>query len=155
MGEPRSVAQYPESFKGATRIGQAPAACLAAKPWLVAKDGLEAPDYRGHKVDSATLSSRDFLTEQALRDLEKNETAYRHSIEALSRLAEPKLSGPTSSPILLSYREKLLMLDSAILETRSNVTQNRFNMRLQTELADLYLEKRQTLQEILTDGQRN
>jgi hypothetical protein len=47
------------------------------------------------------------------------------------------------------------MLDSAILETRSNVTQNRFNMRLQTELADLYLEKRQTLQEILTDGQRN
>jgi hypothetical protein len=99
-------------------------------------------------------SGQDFLTERALKEVEKNETAYRRSIEELSRLAQPKLESRTSSPILVSYREKLLMLDSASLETRSNISQNRFNVRLQTELADLYRDKRHTLQEVLTNDQR-
>ena len=47
------------------------------------------------------------------------------------------------------------MLDSAILETRSSIAQNEFNAHLQSDLADLYREKRQTLQEVLTDAQRN
>jgi len=106
-------------------------------------------------IATATLSGQDFLTEKALREVEKNETAYRRSIEELSRLAQPKLENPASSPLLASYREKLLMLDSAILETRSNIAQNRFNVRLQTDLADLYREKRQTLQEVLTRDQPN
>jgi hypothetical protein len=108
-----------------------------------------------NKPALATLAGRDFLTDKALREVEKNETAYRRSIEELSRLAQPKLESPNSSPLLASYREKLLMLDSAILETRSNIAQNRFNTRLQTELADLYREKRQTLQEVLTRDQPN
>lgn len=98
-------------------------------------------------------SERDFLTEQALRNVEKNEAAYRHSIEELSQLAQPRLESQTVSPRLASYRERLLMLDSAIQETRSNVAQNRFNVRLQRELADLYRDKQQTLQEILNSGQ--
>jgi hypothetical protein len=106
-----------------------------------------------NRVQPTTASERDFLTEQALRNVEKNEAAYRHSIEELSRLAQPRLESQTVSPLLASYRERLLMLDSAIQETRSNVAQNRFNVRLQRELADLYLDKQQTLQEILTSGQ--
>jgi predicted anti-sigma-YlaC factor YlaD len=102
-----------------------------------------------------TVAGQDFLTEQALKEVQKNETAYRHSIDELSRLAQPKLENSTSAPILASYREKLLMLDSAILETQSNVSQNQFNVRLQTELADLYRQKRQTLQEVLTHGRQN
>lgn len=74
--------------------------------------------------------------------------------EGTSRLAQPELESQTVSPLLASNRERLLMLDSAIQETRSNVAQNRFNVRLQRELADLYRDKQQTLQEILTDGQR-
>src|ERR1700752_4834456 len=35
----------------------------------------------------AIASGQHFLTEQALRNVEKNEAAYRHSIEELSRLA--------------------------------------------------------------------
>jgi len=97
---------------------------------------------------------QDFLTEQALKDVEKNEAAYRRSIDELSRLAQPKLAS-ASSPLLLNYREKLLMLDSAILETRSSIAQNEFNAHMQSDLADLYREKRQTLQEVLTDAQRN
>jgi hypothetical protein len=106
-----------------------------------------------NRAQPTTASERDFLTEQALRNVEKNEAAYRHSIEELSRLAQPRLEIQTVSPLLASYRERLLMLDSAIQETRSNVAQNRFNVRLQRELADLYLDKQQTLQEILTSGQ--
>jgi hypothetical protein len=99
-------------------------------------------------------SQRDFLTEQALKNVEKNEAAYRRSIDELSRLARPELGSQTASPLVASYREKLLMLDSAIQETRSNVAQNRFNVRLQRELADLYRDKQQTLQEVVTSGQR-
>lgn len=107
------------------------------------------------KVELTTATGRDFLTEQALRDVENNEAAYRRSLDELSHLVQPKLESRMSSPILASYREKLLMLDSAIGETRLNISQNRFNVSLQSELADLYREKRNTLQEVLTHGQGN
>ncbi len=107
------------------------------------------------KVGAASRSGQDFLTEGALREVEKNEAAYRHSIEELSRLAQPELESRTPSPISVSYKEKLLMLDSAILETRATVAQNPLNVNLQTELADLYREKRHTLEEVLTSGQQN
>ena len=107
------------------------------------------------KAVAVSRSGQDFLTEGALREVEKNEAAYRHSIEELSRLAEPKLESRTPSPISVSYKEKLLMLDSAIAETRATVTQNPLNVSLQTDLADLYREKRHTLEEVLTNGQQN
>jgi hypothetical protein len=99
-------------------------------------------------------SNRDFLTEQALQEVEKSETAYRQSIDKLSRLAQPKLE-KAASPAVLNAREELLLLDSAIAETRANVSSNRFNVRLQTTLADLYREKQHTLQELLTRDQKN
>jgi hypothetical protein len=109
---------------------------------------------RGNAAET-TAAGRDFLTERALKEVEKNEAAYRSSIEELSRLAQPKLEDPASAPVFASYREQLLMLDSAISETRANVSQNQFNTSLQTELADLYRQKRQTLQEILTNAKQN
>ena len=103
---------------------------------------------------SLNAGNRDFLTEQALNEVEKNETAYRQSIDKLSQLAAPKLQNPVSA-IAVNYREKLVMLDSAIAETRANLDQNRFNVRLQTELANLYREKQETLKELLTRDQKN
>jgi hypothetical protein len=105
------------------------------------------------KVALTADHGQDFLTEQALKEVQKNEDAYLRSIQELSRLAQPKLQNPT--PIFVSYQEKLLMLDSAILETQTNVSQNQFNLRLQMELASLYKQKRQTLQDVLTNGQQN
>ncbi|HEY3938831.1 MAG TPA: hypothetical protein VGL97_15465 [Bryobacteraceae bacterium] len=99
-------------------------------------------------------SNQDFLTEQALREVEKNEAAYRQSIDKLSRLAQPKLE-KAASPAVANAREELLLLDSAIADTRANVASNRFNVRLQTTLADLYREKQHTLQELLTRDQKN
>jgi hypothetical protein len=47
------------------------------------------------------------------------------------------------------------MLDEAIAETRANLDQNRFNVRLQMELANLYREKQEALKELLTRDQKN
>ncbi len=106
------------------------------------------------QAGKATLANQDFLTEQALEEVEKNEAAYRQSIDKLSRLAEPKLES-AASPAAASVREKLLLLDSAIADTRSNVASNRFNVSLQMTLAGLYREKQQTLQELLAHDRKN
>jgi hypothetical protein len=107
-------------------------------------------------AQTATASSvgQDFLTDQALREVEKNEAAYRQSIDKLSRIAQPKLA-TAASPRVVNAREKLMVLDSAIADTRANVASNRFNVRLQTALADLYRQKQQTLQELLARDRKN
>lgn len=97
--------------------------------------------------------NRGFLTEQALAEVERNESAYRKSIQRLSQLAQPELA-KTNSAVGVNCKEKLMVLDSAIAETRANLDHNRFNVRLQTELADLYREKQQTLKELLTHAQK-
>lgn len=103
---------------------------------------------------AARSADHDFLTDQALAEVERTETAYRESIGKLSTLAEPRLRKP-ASPVAVNCREKLLMLDSAIADTRSNLDHNRYNVRLRTDLADLYREKQQTLKELLTRDQKN
>ncbi len=120
------------------------------RPWDLARPGAKT------SVTSAsfTSSDHDFLTEQALEEVEKNEAAYRQSIDKLSKLAEPRLQNPVSA-VALNCRGKLVMLDSAIAETRATLDQNRFNVQLQTELANLYRQKQETLKELLTRDQKN
>jgi hypothetical protein len=93
---------------------------------------------------------RRLLTEQALDEIERSEGAYLKSIDKLSQLAAPKVRDPESA-ILSSYREKLLLIDSAIGELRNQVERNRFNAHLRQELLLIYQEKQQTLEEILKD----
>ena len=52
-----------------------------------------------------------------------------------------------------SYREKLLVLDSAIDELRSQEGQNPSNAHLRYQLLAMYREKQGTLQEILETKQ--
>jgi hypothetical protein len=93
---------------------------------------------------------RRLLTEQALGEIERSEGAYLKSIDKLSQLAAPKVRDPESA-ILSSYREKLLLIDSAIGELRTQVERNRFNAHLRQELLLIYQEKQHTLEEILKD----
>jgi len=93
---------------------------------------------------------RRLLTEQALNEIERSEGAYLRSIDKLSQLAAPKVRNPESA-ILSSYREKLLLIDSAIGELRNQVDRNRFNAHLRQELLLIYQEKQHTLEEILKD----
>lgn len=105
-------------------------------------------------VRQEQATNRDFLTEQALRDVEKNEAAYAQAIDRLYQLAQPRLQNPRS-PLAVNSREKLILLDSAISDLRTNVQQNRFNASLQMELAALYREKERTLQNLVTDDRKN
>ena len=120
------------------------------RPWEPARTAAPRPG----SGEALQAGNRDFLTEQALKEVERKENAYRQSIDKLSQLAEPKLQSAASA-VAVNYREKLVMLDSAIAETRANLDQNRFNVRLQTELANLYREKQDTLKELLTRDQKN
>ena len=90
----------------------------------------------------------DFLTEQALREVERTEAAYTRSIDRLTKLAAPRLEQQTSA-LAASYREKLVVLDAAIKEMDATLDENPYNAYLRTELAALYREKQRTLQELL------
>ena len=98
----------------------------------------------------APEAQRRLLTEQALREVEKSEAAYVASIQKLEALAGPKIESP-GTPLLASYREKLLLLDTAIAECRTQVLQNRGSPQLRQELLSMYREKQQTLQEVIRE----
>lgn len=90
------------------------------------------------------------LTDQAVDEVETAEKAYLASIDKLSKLAEPRLAA-ASSPILVNYREKLDVLDSAIAELKASIDQNRFNTHLRRELLAVYQEKQRTLQSLMKE----
>ena len=92
------------------------------------------------------------MTDQAFGEVESREKDYIASINNLSKLVEPRLETP-ASPLLVSYKEKLLLLDAAIAETRSQIEQNRFNTHLRRELLAMYAEKQRTLQELMKEAQ--
>ena len=94
-------------------------------------------------------SGRDpLMTEQALSDVESAEAAYLASIEKLSLLARPRLEDP-NSPQAAGYRERLMLLDSAIAEVRAEADRNRFNTHLRKELLAMYREKQRALQDLM------
>jgi hypothetical protein len=97
---------------------------------------------------------REFLTESALQEVQQAEKAYARSIEKLSAVAAQNLDR-SSSPLAAAYREKLTLLDSGIAELQATVENNRYNTYLQIELASLYRQKQQTLQEWLQNANHN
>jgi hypothetical protein len=98
--------------------------------------------------------SREFLTDEALQQVQQAESAYARSIEKLSQVAGPGLE-QSPSPLAGAYREKLLVIDSEIADLKATVERNRYNTFLQTQLASLYREKQKTLQEWLDYAKRN
>jgi hypothetical protein len=95
-----------------------------------------------------------FLTENALAEVEKNEAAYRNSIDRLAAIAQPEIA-KAADEMSVNYRERLLLLDSAIAETRANLEHNRYSVQLQKQLADLYHKKQKALEELLARDQKN
>jgi hypothetical protein len=96
-------------------------------------------------------SARDLLTDAALQEVQQTEAAYTHSIDRLSALAAPGLQ-QSPSPVAAVYREKLVLLDSAIADLKANAETNRYNGYLQAELASLYRDKQKTLRDWLTQN---
>lgn len=100
-----------------------------------------------------TSSGPEFLTEQTLQEVQRAEAAYARSIDKLTRIAGPGLE-QSPSPLAGAYREKLVLLDSEIAELRANVDNNRYNAYLQAQLASVYREKQQTLQEWVANANK-
>jgi hypothetical protein len=95
-----------------------------------------------------SLPKNPLLSDVALQDVEKSEREYVRSIENLARVAQPRLAA-AETPLLLSYRERLLLLDGAIAELNSQIEQNRYNTHLRRQLLGVYAEKQQTLREVM------
>ena len=88
------------------------------------------------------------MTDVALQDVERSEADYIRSIDNLSKLAQPRLRA-ADTPLLVSYREKLQLLDGAISELNGQIQQNRYNTHLRRQLLGIYAEKQQTLRDVM------
>jgi len=126
-------------------------AVLLLRPWQA-----PVPQPKGGPParTAATASDKDFLTEQALVEVEQAEDAYRRSIDKLAALAGHQ-QRTTQSALAINDRAKLIDLDSAITDTRAGIEQNPYNAGLRNELAALYREKQETLEGELSRDQKN
>jgi hypothetical protein len=88
------------------------------------------------------------LKDKAITDVERAEAAYQKAIDKLDAQARPELES-AATPLMASYREKLLVLDNAIEELRAEAGQNPANAHLRRQLLAMYQEKQETLQEVL------
>jgi len=101
-----------------------------------------------HKPAGPGIEDKSLLKSSALKEVESAEAAYEKAIDKLAAEAKPELDEP-ATPLLASYHEKLLVLDSAIDDLRAQAGLNPSNAQLRYQLLAMYREKEQTLQEVL------
>jgi hypothetical protein len=105
--------------------------------------------YGQHRVRAAEFDNA-ILRASAVDQVEAAEKAHITAIDNLEKVTAPKLEDP-SSPLLVSYKEKLMLLDDAIAECQANIDRNRQNAHLRRQLLAIYSEKQQTLQQVLRE----
>ncbi|HEY2545151.1 MAG TPA: hypothetical protein VGI46_03705, partial [Candidatus Acidoferrum sp.] len=105
-----------------------------------------------HRTTPTSQGDKDqsLLKTPALAEVERAQAAYEHAIDKLAVEAKPQLENP-ATPLQASYREKLLVLDSAIDDLRAQAGMNPSNAHLRQQLLAMYQEKQQTLQDILEE----
>jgi negative regulator of sigma E activity len=133
------------------RFAWVPMAAAAAL-FVLAMVGLQVFRNSGGRepLANAGATKDALLSDRSLEDVETAEANYVRSIDRLSELARTRIENPTT-PLLVNYREKLLVLDGAITETRNQIAGNRFNSHLRRELLAMYQEKQRTLQELMKE----
>jgi hypothetical protein len=90
------------------------------------------------------------LKSSALAEVERAENAYIQAIDKLAAEAKPQIENP-ATPLQASYKEKLLVLDSAIDDLRAQAGLNPSNAHLRNQLLAMYQEKKQTFEDILEE----
>jgi hypothetical protein len=103
-----------------------------------------------HRTGPVSDRDQSLLKSPALAEVERTQAAYEQAIDKLAANAEPQLENP-ATPLQASYREKLLVLDSAINDLRAQAGMNPSNAHLRQQLLAMYQEKQQTLQDILEE----
>jgi hypothetical protein len=101
-----------------------------------------------HRAPKDAGAAGRLLKSDALQKVEEAERAYVQAIDKLAMDAKPQLDD-AASPLMASYREKLMVIDSAIDELRAQAGQNPSNAHLRNQLLAMYQEKKETLQEVL------
>lgn len=110
---------------------------IAASAWYVT---------RSHDRDFDAV----ILRASAVDAVERAEQAHIDAIKQLEKVAEAKLED-SASPLMVSYKEKLMLLDDAIAECEENIERNRQNAHLRKQLLAMYSDKQQTLREVLRE----
>jgi len=100
-----------------------------------------------HRTVSPADPANRLLKTKALAEVERTEREYMTAIDKLGAEAGPQLG--TDTPLMASYREKLLVLDSAIADLRVQAGENPSNAHLRHQLLAMYQEKQQALQDVL------
>lgn len=100
-----------------------------------------------HRTGSPADPGNKLLKTGALAEVERTERDYMAAIDKLAADAGPQLN--ESTPLMASYREKLLVLDSAIADLRAQAGENPSNAHLRYQLLAMYEEKQVTLQDVL------
>jgi hypothetical protein len=103
-----------------------------------------------HRSGPGPNGDQSLLKSPALAEVERAQTAYVQAIDKLAAEARPALENP-ATPLEASYREKLLVLDSAINDLRAQAGMNPSNAHLRQQLLAMYQEKQQTLEDILEE----
>ena len=113
-------------------------AALGAAAWI-AQRRMHANDF-----------DNTILRVAAVDEVERAEQAHIAAINHLEALTASKLDQP-STPLLVSYKDKLMMLDDAIAECQGAINKNRQNAYLRTQLLTMYSEKQRTLQDVIRE----
>ena len=125
--------------------------------WALAAAGVVAA---GGDADAATVAARkagragSFSPKAHCRKCNRPKRRTRGRSRSSRRWRRENLDR-SSSPMAAAYREKLTLLDSGIADLKATVENNRYNTYLQIELASLYRQKQQTLQEWLQNANHN
>ncbi len=85
----------------------------------------------------------------AIDEVERAESAHIAAINHLQSIVSGTLDQPSS--LMVSYKEKLMMLDDAIAECQTAIDHNRQNAYLRAQLLTMYSEKQRTLQDVLRE----
>lgn len=103
-----------------------------------------------HRSQPVELGNHFLLKSPALAEVERAQAAYEQAIDKLAAQAKPELEKP-ATPLQANYREKLLVLDSAINDLRAQAGMNPSNTHVRQQLLAMYQEKQQTLEDILEE----
>lgn len=106
--------------------------------------------YQPGKPPISRPLDQSLLKSPALAEVERSQAAYEQAIDKLAAEAKPQIEKPTTA-LQASYREKLMVLDSAIDDLRAQAGLNPSNAHLRQQLLAMYQEKQQTLEEILEE----
>jgi len=107
--------------------------------------------WKAHQKMRAAEFDNAILRASTVDQVEAAEKAHITAIDQMEKIAEPKLED-ASTPLMVSYKEKLMLLDDAIAECQTNIDRNRQNAHLRRQLLAIYSEKQRTLQEVLREG---